>query len=117
MENKVFTDDIVTKKELNKIAEGRNVIMIQVEALQNFVINKTYNGVELTPNINRLIRGDTIYFDHFYTNVGKGNTADAEFSALNSLYPSETRESYTLYEENNFYFCGDVDFSFLHLGG
>ena len=88
--------------DLFGIAEGRNVIMIQVEALQNFVIGKNYNGVELTPNINRLIQNDSIYFDHFYTNVGKGNTADAEFSALNSLYPMETREAYTLYQDNNF---------------
>ncbi|MBE5927823.1 MAG: LTA synthase family protein [Lachnospiraceae bacterium] len=91
-----------TKNDLQGIAEGRNVIMIQVEALQNFVINRSYNGVELTPNINKLIQSDSIYFDHFYTNVGKGNTSDAEFSALNSLYPSAERESYTLYQDNNF---------------
>ncbi len=91
-----------TKNELMGIAEGRNVIMIQVEALQNFVINRSYNGVELTPNLNRLIQNDTIYFDHFYTSVGKGNTADAEFAAFNSLYPTTTRESYTLYQDNNF---------------
>ncbi len=88
--------------ELRGIAEGRNVIMIQIEAFQNFLINKSYNNVELTPNLNRLIGGDSLYFDNFYTNIGKGNTADAEFSALNSLYPVIERECYTLYQDNNY---------------
>lgn len=88
--------------DLKGIAEGRNVIMIQVEAFQNFLINKSYNGVELTPNLNKLIMSDSLYFDNFYTNIGKGNTADAEFSALNSLYPVIERECYTLYQDNNF---------------
>ena len=50
------------------------------------------------PNINRLIKNDTIYFDRFYSNIGKGNTADAEFSALNNLYPIIDGEVYRLYE-------------------
>lgn len=88
--------------ELKGIAQGRNVIMIQLEAFQNFLINNSYNGVTLTPNLNELIKNDTIYFDKFYTNIGKGNTADAEFSALNSLYPVIEREVYTLYQDNKY---------------
>lgn len=88
--------------ELKGIAQGRNVIRIQLEAFQNFLINNSYNGVTLTPNLNELIKNDTIYFDNFYTNIGKGNTADAEFSALNSLYPVIEREIYTLYQDNKY---------------
>lgn len=88
--------------DLKGIAEGRNVIMIQIEAFQNFLINKSYNGATLTPNLNKLIVSDSLYFDNFYTNIGKGNTADAEFSALNSLYPVIERECYTLYQDNNY---------------
>ena len=39
--------------DLKGIAEGRNVIMIQIEAFQNFLINKSYNGATLTPNLNK----------------------------------------------------------------
>ena len=84
------------------IAAGRNVIMVQIEAMQNCMIGKDYNGITLTPTMNALIQNDTLYFDHFYSNVGKGNTADAEFTVFNSLYPSSERECYTLYEKNNF---------------
>lgn len=88
--------------DLKGIAKGRNVIMVQLEAFQNFLINASYNGVTLTPNLNELIGDNSLYFDNFYSNIGKGNTADAEFSALNSLYPVIEREVYTLYQDNTF---------------
>ncbi len=88
--------------QLKGIGKGKNLIVVQVEALQNFVIGAEYNGQVITPNLNALIGKDTIYFDNYYTNIGKGNTADAEFSTLNSLYPVIDRECYTLYAENTF---------------
>lgn len=84
------------------IGKNMNLILIQVEALQNFVINAEYNGQVITPNLNALVSNDTLYFDRYYTNIGKGNTADAEFSTLNSLYPVIDRECYTLYQDNTF---------------
>ncbi|QHQ59874.1 sulfatase-like hydrolase/transferase [Anaerocolumna sedimenticola] len=88
--------------QLHGIGQGKNLVVIQVEALQNFVINAEYNGQVLTPNLNAFIKKDTVYFDRYYSNIGKGNTADAEFSTLNSLYPVIDRECYTLYQDNTF---------------
>ncbi len=82
---------------------GKNLVVIQMEAFQNFVINAMYNGQEITPNLNKLIEDNTLYFDRYFFNVGKGNTADAEFSSLNSLYPLIDGESYRLYENNTFH--------------
>jgi phosphoglycerol transferase MdoB-like AlkP superfamily enzyme len=87
----------------NQIGKGKNLVVIQMEAIQDFVINSRYNGQEITPNINRLIEKDTIYYDQYFSNIGKGNTADAEFSSLNSLYPLIDGEIYRLYEDNTFY--------------
>ncbi len=84
------------------IGEGKNLVVIQLEAFQDFVIGKEYNGQELTPNLNRLIQSDTLYFDNYYSNIGKGNTADAEFSTLNSLYPVIDGESYRLFQDNTY---------------
>lgn len=92
----------VSGSKYNGIGKDYNLVLIQVEALQNFVINATYNGEEITPNLNALLKQDTLYFDKFYSNIGKGNTVDAEFSTLNSLYPVIDRESYTLYQDNEF---------------
>lgn len=84
------------------IGKGKNLIVIQMEAIQDFVIGKEYNGQQITPNLNKLIASDSIYYDQYYSNIGKGNTADAEFSTLNSLYPIIDGESYRLFEENTY---------------
>jgi phosphoglycerol transferase MdoB-like AlkP superfamily enzyme len=65
---------------------GRNVIMIQVESLENAVIGQKYSGQEITPNLNKLAASG-MYFSNYYSPIGPGTTADAEFMTLNSLYP------------------------------
>ena len=92
-----------TVPELFGVAEGRNIIVVQVESLQNFPINKEYEGQTLTPNLNALIKGDTIYFSNYFQQLGKGNTSDAEFASQNSLYPAIHGQSYDLYEKGYFY--------------
>ncbi len=85
------------------IAHGRNVITIQVEALQNFVIGMTYMGQEVTPNLNRLIGEDSLYFDNYYYQIGGGNTADAEFAVNNSLYAPDIVAAYSEYADVSYY--------------
>ncbi|MED3552498.1 LTA synthase family protein [Cytobacillus praedii] len=68
------------------LAMNRHVFTIQVESLQEFVINKSINGQEITPNLNRLLK-DSAYFDHVYQQIGAGNTSDAEWIMHTSLYP------------------------------
>ncbi len=84
------------------IGNGMNLIVIQVESMQNFVLNTDYEGQEITPNLNKLLKEDTLYFNHYYTNMGKGNTSDAEFSTQTSLYPVIEGASYDLYVDNDF---------------
>ncbi|MGE5628903.1 MAG: LTA synthase family protein [Solirubrobacterales bacterium] len=78
---------------------GKNLIMIQVEALQQFVINKKINGVEITPNLNKWIN-KSMYFDNYFYQVSSGNTSDAEFMSLNSLYPADSGAAYYRYTED-----------------
>ncbi|MBQ7922952.1 MAG: LTA synthase family protein [Clostridia bacterium] len=85
------------------IAEGRNVVILQIEALQNFVIGAEYNGVELTPNLNGLIGEDSLYFDRYYYQIGGGNTADAEFAVNNSLFAPHSEAAYVKYTDNDYH--------------
>ncbi len=85
-----------------KLAEGRNLILVQIEALQSMMLQAEYEGQELMPNVNQLLKEDTLYFDRYYATIGKGNTADAEFATLNSLYPVIDRECYELYQTNTY---------------
>lgn len=76
------------KTPLNGIAEGKNVIFISAESVQNFVINKKVNGEEITPFLNDLVNDDsTYYFKNFYHQTQQGKTSDSEFLTENSLYP------------------------------
>ncbi len=84
------------------VAEGKNVFVIQAESVQNFVINKKINDDWITPNINKLIQNDSIYFSNYYEQVGWGNTSDAEFISHNGFYPSTKSFSYQSFEENDF---------------
>ena len=85
------------------MAEGRNLIVIQLESFQNFVIGLEYNGQEVTPNLNRLLQGNTAYFDHYYQQIGSGNTSDAEFASNNSIYGALMSYTYKLYGKQNYF--------------
>ncbi len=87
---------------LKGLARGKNLILIQTESLNDFVIGAKYRGEEITPNLNKLLKTDTFYFDQFYSTTGVGNTADAEFSVLNGLYGNDVRECYRKYVDNTF---------------
>lgn len=83
------------------VAEGKNLIVLQVEALQNFVLNREVNGQEITPNLNRLAR-ENLYFPNFYEQTALGRTSDAEFLLNTSLYPTAEGSAYMLHAENTF---------------
>ncbi|AKL95343.1 alkaline phosphatase superfamily [Clostridium aceticum] len=84
------------------LAKNKNVIVIQAESVQGFVINKEIEGQPITPVLNELINNNSIYFSQFYEQVGWGNTSDAEFVSHNGFYPSVKTFSYKAYEDNDF---------------
>jgi phosphoglycerol transferase MdoB-like AlkP superfamily enzyme len=88
--------------ELFGVAKGKNLIIIQVESLQNFVVGLRYNGKEVTPNLNRLLEGNTAYFDSIFHQVGGGNTSDAEFAVNNSICGTGKSYTYKLFPNNVF---------------
>jgi lipoteichoic acid synthase len=75
----------IASPALWKAAEGKNVIIIQLEAFQNLLLEQKLEGVEVTPNLNALLK-ESIYLPNFYQMVGQGNTSDAEFVVNTSLY-------------------------------
>ena len=83
------------------VGKGKNLIVIQVEALQQFVIGKSIEGQEITPNLNKWMN-KSMYFDNYFYQVAGGNTSDAEFLSLNSLYPAATGAAYLTYANDTF---------------
>ncbi len=66
-------------------AKGKNVIIIQMESFQNFLIGLKVDGQEITPNINKLA-DENYYYKNFYSSAGSGTTSDAEYVVNTSLY-------------------------------
>lgn len=76
----------VTNKYTNMF-KGKNLLTIHAESIQQFVIGLKFNGVEVTPNLNRLTK-EGLYFSNFYPQVGVGTSSDTEFTLNTSLLPS-----------------------------
>ncbi|AZV57449.1 LTA synthase family protein [Clostridium sp. AWRP] len=105
-ENKIKTflqnnNNTTGETNFKGLAEGKNLIVIQVEALQGFVINQKINGQEITPNLNRWVN-KCMYFDNYYYQVAGGNTSDAELMSNNSLYPAQSGAAYYTYSGNKY---------------
>ncbi|WP_280738949.1 MULTISPECIES: LTA synthase family protein [unclassified Enterococcus] len=79
-------------EKLYGLAEGRNVIYIHLESLQQFVIDyqlEDENGQlhEVTPFLNSLYHDNSTFsFDNFFHQVSGGKTSDAETLMDNSLF-------------------------------
>lgn len=86
IENYIHANYKQPNNDMYGIAKNKNVIIVSMESLQNFVINETVNGQEITPFLNDFIK-ESYYFDNFYHQTGQGKTSDSEFIVENSLYP------------------------------
>ncbi|GIP24479.1 LTA synthase family protein [Paenibacillus sp. J22TS3] len=75
--------------DLFGVAKGKNLIVVQMEAFQNFPIHLKIGGQELTPNLNKLA-DQGLYFPNVFQEIGQGNTSDAEFMSNTSIYPTGT---------------------------
>ena len=87
--------------EYTGIFEGKNVIAIHAESLQNFAIGLTFEGKEVTPNLNKLV-GESLYFNNFYAQVGVGTSSDSEFTYATSLLPANNGTVFVNYYNNKF---------------
>jgi phosphoglycerol transferase MdoB-like AlkP superfamily enzyme len=95
------------KDNMAPVAPGTNLIVIQLESWQEFVVGRTINGREITPNFNRLAR-NSLYFNNYYGETWSGGTSDAEFMSNCSLYPVSMGNAYMDYAGNNYVNLGKV---------
>jgi len=83
------------------IFKGQNLIILQVESLENFVINQKVNGQEITPNLNKLL-SNSFYFSNFYEQVHNGTSADADLMTNTSVYPVRTGATFFRFPNNTY---------------
>ncbi len=90
-----------SKNKYTNIFKGKNIITIHAESIQTFVMDLTFNGEELTPNLNKLARGG-LNFNNFYAQVGAGTSSDSEFTLNTSLLPVSSGTVFVSYWDREF---------------
>ena len=96
------------EKEYNKsdnkytgMFEGKNVIMMHLESMMNYFVDLEINGVEITPNLNKLTK-QGLYFSNFYPEISVGTSSDTEFTVNTSLLPVTSGTVFVSYYDREY---------------
>ena len=87
--------------EYTKFFEGKNVIAIHAESMQQVNMDISFNGIDVTPNLNKLAK-DGVYFSNFYSQVSGGTSSDTEFSVATGLLPSKVGTVFINYADREY---------------
>ncbi len=76
----------VSEKTTQQLSKETSVLILQLEAIERWVIDATVDGEAISPFLNSLI-DKGVYFDRIYDQTGSSSTSDCEYLVLNSLHP------------------------------
>ncbi|NGU67514.1 LTA synthase family protein [Clostridium perfringens] len=66
--------------------KGKNLVVLQIESLEDFVINKKINGQEITPTLNSILK-NSYYFPNIYEENLTGFSSDADLMVNTGMLP------------------------------
>lgn len=81
--------------------KGKNLLLIQWESLENFVINQKVDGQEITPTLNKIL-SQSFYFDNFHEQTWNGTSSDAELISNTSVFPVREGATFFRYPNNTY---------------
>jgi len=99
-----YYEENTLEKSNNKytnIFKGKNLLMIHAESIQNFLINEEFNGIPVTPNLNKLA-SEGLYFSNFYAQESVGTSSDSEFTLNTSLMPATSGTVFVSYWDREY---------------
>lgn len=107
--NEYFVDknDIPETNKYTDVLEGKNVLAIHLESMQDFVIGLELNGELVAPNLTE-IANSGLYFSNFYTQVSVGTSSDSEFTLATSLMPSNSGTAFVSYFNRKYISLGSL---------
>lgn len=83
------------------IAKGRNLIIVQIEAFMDYLIDYEVDGQMVTPFLNSLQK-NSLYMSNCFIQTANGNTVDAELLMNTSLLPTYSGAVYYEYPTNTY---------------
>ena len=87
--------------EYTDIFKGKNVVVIHGESMMTNAIGLTFNGVEVTPTLNKLSKSG-MYFSNFYSQVSVGTSSDSELTYNTSLLPTKSGTAFVSYSDRTY---------------
>ncbi|VYU01588.1 Lipoteichoic acid synthase 1 [Clostridium tertium] len=87
--------------EYSGIMKGKNLLLIQWESLETFIVNQKIDGQEITPNLNKLL-SNSLYFNNFYEQTYNGTSSDAELITNTSVFPVREGSTFFRYPNNTY---------------
>lgn len=96
------TKDEYIENDYTGVLKGYNVVFVHMESMQTFLMDLSFNGQEVTPNLNKLA-GDGMFFENFYPQVSTGTSSDTEFTLLTGLMPAASGTVFVSYYDRNYF--------------
>jgi phosphoglycerol transferase MdoB-like AlkP superfamily enzyme len=82
--------------------KGYNLLVIQVESLESFMLDQTLDGQEITPTLNRLMK-EGYYFPNIQDQAKCGNSSDSDFMLMTGLLPTNRGYAFGSYADNDYH--------------
>ena len=83
------------------ISKDKNLIVIQVESLESFILGKEINGQKITPNLDKLLK-QSYYFPNIYEQVNEGTSSDCDLMINTSMLPLRRGGTFFRYPNTNY---------------
>jgi len=84
------------------LLKGRNLIIVQVESLENFVIGHSVNGKPITPVLNGLLP-HSLYVPGVYDQANEGLSSDSDLMLNTSIYPVRRGSTFFQFPNNTYH--------------
>ena len=94
-------ESVIKVNEYTNYLKDKNIIAIHAESIQNFLIGLEFNGVEVTPTLNKLA-SEGVYFSNFYAQDSTGTSSDTEFTFNTGLLPSSSGTVFISYFDREY---------------
>ncbi|SHK66015.1 uncharacterized sulfatase [Clostridium cavendishii DSM 21758] len=97
-----FKNENLPDNKYKAMFKGSNLLVIQVESLESFVINQKVDGKEITPNLNKLLN-NSIYFKNTFEQVNEGTSSDSDLMVNTSMLPLRRGTAFYRYPNTTYH--------------
>lgn len=97
-----FKNENLPDNKYKGLFKGKNLIVIQVESLESFVIGKKVGDKEITPNLNKMLN-NSIFFKNVFEQVNEGTSSDSDLMVNTSMLPLRRGTAFFRYPNTTYH--------------